>query len=88
MAVSDPNIQNQIQAIYQRDQRKDDLDGGHVVLGMQNKTVAQGSDVYMLPIPHWLNVLQYPDNRQKWGTKFAMKTVKNAVGIKLSGYQL
>ena len=86
------DIQGLINAIkarsWERQNPRDlnSLDGGHVVLDRQNKTVAPGSDVYMLAIPHWLNVLSYPSGKEDWGTKFAMQTIPNAVGVKLSGY--
>ena len=64
----------------------DALDGGHVTLGKGNKRVEANGEVFLLAIPHWLNVLSYPDPEKDWGTKFAMQTIPNAVGVKLSGY--
>ena len=86
------DIQGLIDAIKARPQERQNprdlnsLDGGHVVLGSVNQAVAAGNPVYMLAIPHWLNVLSYPITEKDWGTKFAMKTIPNAVGVKLSGY--
>ncbi len=86
------DIQDLIDAIKARPWERqhprslDDLDGGHVVLGSDNQEVAAGNTVYMLAIPHWLNVLSYPSKTEDWGTKFAMQTIPNAVGVKLSGY--
>ena len=56
------------------------------MLGLVNQEVKAGTPVYMLAIPHCLNVLRYPITEKNWGTKFAMQTIKNAVGVKLSGY--
>ena len=92
IAVTNSTVQTQRNAIKDRDYEKqskrslDELDGGHVVLGSDNQEVAAGEPVYMLAIPHWLNVLSYPSKEEDWGTKFAMKTIPNAVGVKLSGY--
>lgn len=87
VSIATPAIQQQIHEICTRDGRSaNSLDGGHVVLGLVNQEVKAGKTVYMLAIPHWLNVLQYPDNQKEWGTKFAMQTIPNAVGVKLSGY--
>ena len=90
--ISKADIQDLIDAIkarqWERQNPRDlnSLDGGHVVLGSDNQEVAAGEPVYMLAIPHWLNVLSYPSKEEDWGTKFAMKTIPNAVGVKLSGY--
>ena len=90
--ITTPAIQAQIAAIPERQQEQQNprdlnsLDGGHLVLGLINQEVAAGKPVYMLAIPHWLNVLSYPSEEEDWGTKFAMKTIPNAVGVTLSGY--
>lgn len=63
------------------------LVGGHVVQDSRNKTVSAGETVYLMVIRQWLNIMKYPsENQKEWGTKFAMQTIPNAVGVKLSGY--
>ena len=92
IAVTNSTVQTQRNAIKDRDYEKqskrslDELDGAHVVLDSVNQSVEAGKDVYMLAIPHWLNVMSFPTDNELWGTRFAMMTIKNAVGVKLSGY--
>ena len=92
IAVTNSTVQTQRNAIKDRDYEKqskrslDELDGAHVVLDSVNQSVEAGKDVYMLAIPHWLNVMSFPTDNEPWGTRFAMKTIPNAVGVKLSGY--
>ena len=62
------------------------LVGGHVVQDSRNKTVSAGGTVYLMAIRQWLNILSYPITEKDWGTEFAMQTIPNAVGVKLSGY--
>lgn len=86
--VSAKNFATQKQATEKRSSIDiNTLVGGHVVQDSRNKTVSAGGTVYLMAIRQWLNIMKYPSESEKdWGTKFAMQTIPNAVGVKLSGY--
>lgn len=93
-SIPKKDIQGLIDAIKARpwEQKQhrslDALDGGHVTLGKGNKRVEANGEVFLLAIPHWLNVLSYPDPKQDWGTTFSMMVTLGTVGLQLSGYML